>query len=198
MPLWYDRIAATVTARHDEFERVAMPHSRSLLRVAKQLEVDVPAAEDLVQDTLLRAWRSFSQCRSGTNARAWLFRIMFNVFHEEGRRPRKRPSLVSRDYSGSDASAQKSSGIAQSDVATLVKGLAELSDEHRAVLMLGVVEGFTCREIAEILAVPIGTVMSRLSRGRQALRARFLPADSIAARVQSAAASAGREVREMH
>jgi RNA polymerase sigma-70 factor (ECF subfamily) len=167
------------------------------LRVAKQLEVDVPAAEDLVQDTLLRAWRSFSQCRRGTNARAWLFRIMFNVF-EEGRRPRKRPSLVSRDYSGSDASAQKSSGIAQSDVATLVKGLAELSDEHRAVLMLGVVEGFTCREIAEILAVPIGTVMSRLSRGRQALRARFLPADSIAARVQSAAASAGREVREMH
>ena len=174
------------------------PHSRSLLRVAKQLEVDVPAAEDLVQDTLLRAWRSFSQFRSGTNARAWLFRIMFNVFHEEGRRPRKRPLLVSRDYFGSDASAQKSSGIAQSDVATLVKGLAELSDEHRAVLMLGVVEGFTCREIAEILAVPIGTVMSRLRRGRQALRARFLPADSIAARVQSAAASAGREVREMH
>ena len=74
----------------------------------------------------------------------------------------------------------------------------ELSDQHRALLMLGVVEGFTCREIAEILDVPIGMVMSRLSRARQALRARFVPADSIAARVRLAAVSAGREVREMH
>src|SRR5215472_7502869 len=147
---------------------------------------------------LLRAWRSFSQFRTGTNARAWLFRIMFNVFHGEGRRLRKRPLLVSLGYSGSDVSAQKSSGIAQSDAATRVKGLAELSDQHRALLMLGVVEGFTCREIAEILDVPIGTVMSRLSRARQALRARFVPADSIAARVRLAAVSAGREVREMH
>ena len=81
--------------RQDEFEQIAMPHSRSLLRVARRLSSDGAAAEDLVQETLLRAWRSFDQFQTGTNARAWLFRIMFNAFYARGRQARSAPVLVS-------------------------------------------------------------------------------------------------------
>ena len=75
-----------MAARQDEFERVAMPHTRSLLRVARRLTSETARAEDLVQQTMLSAWRGFDQFREGTNARAWLFRILFNAFYAEGAR----------------------------------------------------------------------------------------------------------------
>ena len=80
LPLFVDGIATIVTVRQDEFERIAMPHSRSLLRVARRLAFDPATAEDLVQETFFRAWRSFDQFQAGTNMRAWLFRILFNLF----------------------------------------------------------------------------------------------------------------------
>ncbi len=150
--------------RQDEFERTAMPQTRSLLRVARRLTSD---PEDLVQETMLSAWRGFHQFQAGTNARAWLFRIMMNAFHSRGRKVR--PALVPID--GHD----RAGGPDLVAAAEVAQALDELAIEHRTVLLLGVVEGFTCQEIAEILGVPIGTVMSRLSRAREALRGRLAP-----------------------
>jgi RNA polymerase sigma-70 factor (ECF subfamily) len=155
--------------RQDEFELAAMPHSMSLLRVSRRLTLDSALAEDLVQETLLLAWRSFDQFHAGTNVRAWLFRIMFNAFYAQGRRLRARPVLVPLPP-GLESESFASGGEALLEAAAVARALETLSEEHRSVLLLAVVEGFTCREVAAILAVPIGTVMSRLNRARQALR----------------------------
>jgi RNA polymerase sigma-70 factor (ECF subfamily) len=155
--------------RGDEFERVALPHSGSLLRFALRVTRDRSSAEDLVQETLLLAWRGFHRFEVGTNVRAWLFRILINTFHTQNRKARSAvPALVLTPeiHAISDSSAE-SLAVAQA--------LDRLGADHRTVLMLAVVEGFTCREIAEILNVPIGTVMSRLSRAREAMREALAP-----------------------
>jgi RNA polymerase sigma-70 factor (ECF subfamily) len=154
-------------ARQDEFERTAMPHVASLLRVARRLTRDGAAAEDLVQETMLRAWRAWRQFRAGTNARAWLFRILFHQFHSQGRRLRSEMQAVA------PPALLSNRGTSLLETLELNDALEALAPEHRAVLLLAVVEGFTCQEIAEILSLPIGTVMSRLSRARQALRERL-------------------------
>src|SRR5689334_25354054 len=77
-----------MSTQQDEFERLAMPHVSSLLRVARRLSRNPASAEDLVQETMLKAWRARHQFREGTNARAWLFRIMFHQFYSEGRKVR--------------------------------------------------------------------------------------------------------------
>ncbi len=157
-----------MAARQDEFERVAMPHTRCLLRVARRLTSESDRAEDLVQQTMLSAWRGFHRFRAGTNARAWLFRILFNAFYAEGRRLRVVVVPIdAREISAVPAGQQTSMEIAEA--------LDSLAVEHRAVVMLAVVEGFTCQETARILDLPVGTVMSRLSRARNALRARLTP-----------------------
>ncbi len=193
LPSSVDGIATTVTARQDEFEQIAVPHSGSLLRVARRLASDPAAAEDLVQETFCRAWRSFHQFQAGTNMRAWLFRIMFNAFYAQGRQISAAPILVSLDAPGRETEPQSRSGMSLAEVAEISSALEELSQEHRTVLLLAIVEGFTCREMAGILALPIGTVMSRLSRGRQALRERLAPEPT---RVWQARAAAGRAGRE--
>ena len=146
-----------------------MPHTRSLLRVARRLTSECDAAEDLVQETMLAAWRGFHQFRSGTNERAWLFRILINAVHARGRKLRATPAMspiVEHDFPV-EASMPGAIEVAQA--------LAELAPEQKEVLMLGVVEGFTSEEIAGILSIPAGTVMSRMSRGRQALRDGLAP-----------------------
>ena len=152
-----------MATRQQEFERTALPHTRSLLRVARRLTVDSP--EDLVQETLLLAWRGFRQFQPDTNVRAWLFRILFNAFHGRGRK--LVPITVPLDRTIAVEFATENLDV--------VQALDEMSEEHRTVLLLGVVEGFTCKEMAEILSMPIGTVMSRLSRARRALRDRLTP-----------------------
>jgi RNA polymerase sigma-70 factor (ECF subfamily) len=179
--------------RQDEFERSAMPHSRSLLRVARRLVSDGAAAEDLVQETLLRAWRSFDQFQTGTNARAWLFRIMFNAFYAQGRQTRSAPVVVSLDAPGHAAEPVRPAALSLVDAAEVNRAFGELSDEHRTVLLLGVVEGFTCREMADVLELPMGTVMSRLSRGRQALRERLADGSAKVYRSHAVARSAHKE-----
>ena len=172
------RTATTVISPQDEFERVALPHSGSLLRVARRIAPDVATAEDLVQETLLRAWRSFGQFQTGTNARAWLFRILFNAFYAQGRKLRSGPIVVSLQDTNREAAPESRTAVSVLDATALGRALEELSPEHRTVLLLAVVEGFTCREMAEILSLPIGTVMSRISRARQVLRNRLAPAAS--------------------
>jgi RNA polymerase sigma-70 factor, ECF subfamily len=140
--------------------------------VARRLTSGTASAEDLVQETLLLAWRGFHQFRAGSNARAWLFRILLNEFRARARKGRFGPATVPLMLA-SEAAAQLP------DVAgtlEMSQALENLTLEHRTVLLLGVVEGFTCQEMAEILQTPVGTVMSRLSRARQALRSRLAAA----------------------
>ena len=153
--------------REGEFERVCLPHARSLIRFAIRLTRDSSAAEDLVQETLLLAWRAFPRFRED-NPRAWLFRILINCSKAEKRRSRSAPVLVT----GEDLRAAAPSDAEWVEV---LQAVDRLPDEQSTVLLLAAVEGFTCREIAEILEIPIGTVMSRLSRAREALRGVLAP-----------------------
>jgi RNA polymerase sigma-70 factor (ECF subfamily) len=128
------------------------------------------AAEDLAQETLLRAWRSWEQYTPGTNCRAWLFRIMMNVYNRSWTRTNALPITLSLDdctESEMPVTRPNSSMYLRSEILTALNGLRE---EQRVVLVLAVVEGFRCREVAEILNIPIGTVMSRLSRARQEMQ----------------------------
>jgi RNA polymerase sigma-70 factor, ECF subfamily len=152
-----------VPTQQEEFERIAMPHLAALLRVARRLTLDPASAEDLAQETMLLAWRGFHGFQTGTNARAWLFRILFNAFHAAARKP---PEVVS-GWSAINAGPQEAIEIAEA--------LDALPIEQRTVLLMCVVEGFTCREAAAVLEVPIGTVMSRLGRAREELRKSLAP-----------------------
>ena len=150
-----------------EFERIAIPHTQSLLRVARRLTSSSVAAEDLVQETLLSGWRSFHQFRPDSNIRAWLFRILFNNFYAQGRKLKSVPPMVPL------TAEARSFAPSLDDTMEVSRALQSLEVDHRTVLLLGVVEGFTCREISAILDVPVGTVMSRLSRARQTMRTRL-------------------------
>ncbi len=143
-----------------------MPHLAALLRVARRLTFEVASAEDLVQETMLLAWRGFHGFQPDSNARAWLFRILFNAFHGEGRKAQR---------SSGPLPAATVVNARQQEAVEIAEALQLLPVEQRTVLLLCIVEGFTCREAGEILSVPIGTVMSRLSRARQELRTSLAP-----------------------
>src|SRR3984893_5462769 len=164
LPMNYD-------LRHrDEFERVAMPQTESLLRAAFRIAGDRAAAEDMVQETLLRAWRAFDQFERGTNCKAWLFRIMLNISNKNHRKAQARPVLVPLNGHEPPRVIPMHARQPQLTAVEVLSALEALSTEHRLVLMMPVVEGFTCKEIAGICSLPIGTVMSRLSRGRAEIR----------------------------
>jgi len=153
--------------RQAEFERVALPHLEGLLRFARRLAKDPSSARDLVQETFLQAWRAFARLRPDSNVRAWMFRILINVHRGEGRKARRRPDVSTLPNKWAESSVEESVGV--------LEALDRLPEEQRTVLVLGVVEGFTAREMSEILDVPAGTVMSRLSRARQAMRNALAP-----------------------
>jgi RNA polymerase sigma-70 factor (ECF subfamily) len=153
-----------MASRDGDFERVVLPHSPSLLRFALRLTGNSFHAEDLVQETLLLAWRGFGQFQPGTNAHAWLFRILMNVFRQQLRKGRS--SLVTEPLAHAVPATQPSSH----ESAEVMQAFDRLGSDQRTVLFLAVIEGFKCREISEILDVPIGTVMSRLSRAREVMR----------------------------
>ena len=158
LPMAVDRAA--------EFEKEALPHAASLLRYAKHIDGRGKAeAEDLVQETLLAAWRNFSQFEAGTNCKAWLFRILINFRHKQLRRVRRRAEVPLAEEEPNLSQPENISSNAE-----MRGAFAQLSPEHREVMQLAVVEGFAIREIGEILRIPPGTVMSRLSRARTQLR----------------------------
>ena len=156
-----------------EFESTALVHAQSLLRFAMKMVRDRHRAEDLVQETLLSAWRHFHQFEPGTNCRAWLFRILINARNREFGKRQALAEVVSID----DVQVHDSEKISAS--AEIRSALGNLSSEHREILMLGVVEGFSIKELASILAVPVGTVMSRLSRARARLRELLSPPETM-------------------
>jgi RNA polymerase sigma-70 factor (ECF subfamily) len=155
--------------RNDEFERTALPHAPSLLRFALRLARNRPNAEDLVQEALLLAWRAFPRFEPGS-ARAWLFRILINLFLSQNRKARSAPPVLLLKPENQAALHSHCESL------EVIQALDRLSAEQRTVLLLAVVEGFTCREISEILSIPIGTVMSRLARARDAMREVLAPA----------------------
>jgi RNA polymerase sigma-70 factor, ECF subfamily len=146
-----------------EFEQIVMPHAAGLLRFARRLHNNGQAAEDLVQETLMLAWRGFRQLERENNARAWLYRILINASYGRGRKACRSPETIP---------LVEKAGVSSSVLERLEveQAFAGLSEEQRTVLLLTIVEGFTGREVAEMLSLPLGTVTSRLNRGRQALR----------------------------
>ncbi len=128
---------------------------------------DRAAADDLVQDTLERAWSRYSQWRPGSNLRVWLFGIMHNLRVDQLRRPSLATQALDEDCCDASIRPTQSDGLELMD---LESALRQLSEEQRGVLLLVALDEMSYGEIAETLAIPIGTVMSRLSRGRERLR----------------------------
>jgi RNA polymerase sigma-70 factor (ECF subfamily) len=166
------------------FEAEALPLLPGLYSAAFRLTRNAADAEDLVQETFLRAYRGFHQFEPGTNLKAWLYRILTNTFINSYRKKQREPQTDSLDetedwylYSrmaerGTEPSAETSviESLPDEDVQ---EALSSLPDQFRIAVLLADVEGFSYKEIAEITEVPIGTVMSRLHRGRKALEKRL-------------------------
>jgi RNA polymerase sigma-70 factor (ECF subfamily) len=152
--------------RASEFENVALPHAASLLRYALHLAGEKSQAEDLVQETLFSAWRNFRQFEPGTNCKAWLFRILTNLHYKQIRRGGRRTQVHMEQQETKFAAPEKVSASQE-----MREAFSRLTSEHQEILHLAVIEGFEVREIADMLQLPQGTVMSRLSRARASLRA---------------------------
>ncbi len=148
----------------ESFEAAALPHLTDLYRTASSLLRDRNEAEDLIQDTYLEAWKSFHRFELGTNCRAWLFKIMFHRLHHVRRRLVKASRVTTIDGpEGQDELA------AEPVVPQEIRD-EDVLNEFREIVLLADVEEFSYKEIAETLRIPVGTVMSRLSRGRKLLR----------------------------
>jgi RNA polymerase sigma-70 factor (ECF subfamily) len=166
------------------FERDAMQYARQLYSAAMRMTRDRTDAEDLVQETYLKAYRAYGSFEEGTNLKAWLYRILTNTYINQYRKESRRPSevdlgavedlyLYRRMGSEETAEASRSTedrvldGLVESDIKRAVESLPE---NFRIPVLLADLEGFSYKEIAEILDIPIGTVMSRLHRGRKAMQ----------------------------
>jgi RNA polymerase sigma-70 factor (ECF subfamily) len=163
------------------FDRDVLPLLPNLYGAALRLTRNPQDAEDLIQETYLRAFRGFGGFEEGTNLKAWMYRILTNTFINAYRKKQREPVTVQDDEiedwylfdrlgeSGVEASAETEvlERIPDEDVQRALEGLPE---SFRMAVLLADVEGFSYKEIAEILDIPIGTVMSRLHRGRKALQ----------------------------
>ena len=160
--------------RADEFEAAALPHLNDIYRTAARLLGAGSGADDVVQDVYLQAWKSFSQFELGTNCRAWLFKILFHTVHHY-----RRKWLNIRMVKESEDILERTVADApplpeQITDEEMLAALTEVPQDFRAVVLLIDVEEFSYKEAAGILNVPIGTVMSRLSRGRRLLREKLV------------------------
>ncbi len=152
-----------------QFKDVALSHFNALYGFALSITGVSSDAEDLVQETYLRAYRKFDQFEYGTNCKAWMFRIMRNIAIDQVRK--KDPLLASRNEPWDD---ELTCIIVKAEnlpcTIDIKSAFGRLPSKYRMVVLLKDIEGFTYQEIAEILSFPIGTVMSRLYRGRTELR----------------------------
>jgi RNA polymerase sigma-70 factor, ECF subfamily len=165
----------------------ALAYTRQLHSMAARMTRNHADAEDLVQETYTRAYASFHQFSEGTNLRAWLNRILTNAFISGYRKRRREPALPTaglEDWQLARVQSHSSSGMRSAEDlaldhmpdASLTGALRDLPDEFRVAVYLADVEGFGYREIAAIMGCPVGTVMSRLHRGRGRLRELLLRA----------------------
>jgi RNA polymerase sigma-70 factor (ECF subfamily) len=151
------------------FESEAVPHLHDLFRVAVRLLLDQTRASDAVQETYLVAWQTFDRYQRGTNCRAWLFGILFNVIRHEQRRWQKWITGANENFAETQLVAPQPVPDNLTD-REILAALDRLPVQFRAVLLLVDVEEFSYREASDILGVPLGTVMSRVSRARKVLR----------------------------
>lgn len=170
----------TPSKSEQRFETEVMPFLNQLYSGALRLTRNPHDAEDLVQETFLKAFKSFDSFQEGTNLLAWLYRIMTNTFINSYRKDQRRPRTetmaeltdyqLAQDDSNQEARSAESLALDRLGTQDILDALDALPDEYREAVYLADVEGLAYKEIAEILDIPSGTVMSRLHRGRAKLR----------------------------
>jgi RNA polymerase sigma-70 factor (ECF subfamily) len=165
----------------NEFQALAFEHVDSLYNTAVRMTKNALDAEDLLQDVYLRAFRFFHRFERGTNFKAWIFKILTNTYINQYRKKINKPyhvdlEKIKYNYDDKEATAQTSVQESERlDYETLFddeikSALQQIPDEFRVVVLLADVESFSYKEVAKIIGCPIGTVMSRLSRGRKQLQ----------------------------
>lgn len=170
--------------KQQDFNEEILPHLDALYNFGLRLTADPNDAEDLVQDTIVKAFRFFTSYEKGTNAKAWLFRILKNSYINNYRRKSKKPQEVDYDevasfYESIRAERTESSDLEDKMFRELIdddlsNALDSIPEDFRTVVLLCDVEDFTYEEIANMLDVPIGTIRSRLHRGRNLLKAQLM------------------------
>jgi RNA polymerase sigma-70 factor (ECF subfamily) len=166
--------------KHKNFETEMLPHMAALYNFALRMTGDPDDAKDLVQETYMKAYRFFDKYSQGTNAKAWLFRIMKNSYINRYRKESKEPDKIDYDEIKDFYATVKDSAVDSNDLQEKIFGnlfedeiaeaLQELPEDFRTVVILCDIEGYTYEEIADFIEIPIGTVRSRLHRGRKMLR----------------------------
>lgn len=168
--------------RAARFERDALPYLDQLYGAAMRMTKNPADAEDLVQETFAKAFGSFAQYQPGTNLKAWLYQILNNTFRslyrKQQRQPQQTDAAEVEDWQLHKAASHTADGLRSAEDEALDNipdrqirdALASLPEDRRMAVYLADIEGFSYKEIAEILDIPLGTVMSRLHRGRRQLR----------------------------
>lgn len=153
------------------FEAEAMQHIDDLYRTAKRLTRDENQAEDLVQETYMQAWKSFANYELGTNCRAWLYKILFNKFEHHRRKLYTQSKYFQEaDELVFELSAARTPVPEHLTDREVISALDKLPEHYRSVVLLADVHEFDYKEVAQILDIPMGTVMSRLNRARTQLK----------------------------